>query len=242
MTFALLIAFGFPLITAAGYGTLLIAVYQRRFGKHAAEHLDRDGLVLYPLFLAVPVAAVVLSGPARGTLDRFLGGVSGGLGATTLACIGAVGVGVALFSFDRWASGASHGQRPIVEGRSQSWDDFGPGPAAYGLLSVLVVAGEELVWRGTVLGGLHGIYGWSAAAAVALSAVSFGVNHYWFGLRNVALKSVHGVIWGALLLLTGSLLVPIISHLTFEAVVGLRLFAGRRRPRVARRHDAQAQL
>jgi membrane protease YdiL (CAAX protease family) len=242
VTFPLLIAFGFPLITAVGYGTLLIAVYQRRFGKQAEERLDRDGLVLYPLFLAIPVAVVLTSGPARGTLDRFVGGVSAGTTATSLACVGAIGMGVALFSFDRWASGASRKQNAVIEGRSEAWEDFGPGPATYALLSVLVVVGEEIVWRGIVLGGLHDVYGWSAAAAVALSAVTFGVNHYWFGLRNVALKAVHGAVWGAMLLLTGSLLVPIVSHLAFEAVVGLRLFAGRRRPHAARRHDAQAQL
>ncbi|MCL0090191.1 CPBP family intramembrane metalloprotease, partial [Dehalococcoidia bacterium] len=56
-----------------------------------------------------------------------------------------------------------------------------------------------------------------------ISAVAFGLNHYYFGIRNVALKTFSGLIWGAMYLLIASLLISFVSHLAFECLVRKRM-------------------
>jgi membrane protease YdiL (CAAX protease family) len=99
--------------------------------------------------------------------------------------------------------------------------------AAAGLLA----AGEELVFRGVLLEGLRSRAGWPAAAAVAVSALVFGLLH---AIPRRALWPFtfwavwEGVLLGAVYVLGGSLSVNMALHFLHD-VFGFSLFAYQRR-------------
>jgi len=231
MILASVLAFGFPLLTLAGYATLYLAVYQRR--ADGGRSLDRHGFYWYPVFLAIPLAAALGSGPVRHELSGLWSAPAGWIA-------GGLAIGAALFFAERFiveARGPATGSRAfLLEGRSDTWRDLKIAPAVYLVLALVVVVTEELVWRGVLLHGLTSRYGWSQPVALGASSAAFGLNHYYFGLRNVVYKWVFGAVWGLLLLASGSLLVPIGSHLAYEGLVGAQLLArGRSRPQEAPR-------
>jgi membrane protease YdiL (CAAX protease family) len=80
---------------------------------------------------------------------------------------------------------------------------------------VSVTAGitEELIYRGFLVRYLAaGPWGLSAAAALAVSSVAFGVAHAGQGVRGMLLTGVLGLLLGGLYLASGSLLLPILLH------------------------------
>jgi membrane protease YdiL (CAAX protease family) len=81
--------------------------------------------------------------------------------------------------------------------------------------AVLVAVGEEFVFRGVLQNSLMGRFsGW---AAVLLSAAVFGILHAW----RFPAAFVLGVFLGVLFIVTGSLVVPIVAHITINSVVVL---------------------
>lgn len=76
----------------------------------------------------------------------------------------------------------------------------------------LVAIGEELVFRGGLVGGLYTGWGLSLWMLVGLSSVLFGLAHVWQGSHGVILMVVTGLVLAAALVLTGALLVPIVAH------------------------------
>lgn len=86
--------------------------------------------------------------------------------------------------------------------------------------AVGVAVAEEILFRGVGLHLLGQVLGWPIAAAVALTAVVYGLNHLYFGWVTVGQKIVTGVAFGALYELGGhSVLVPVVAHVAQNLVV-----------------------
>lgn len=79
------------------------------------------------------------------------------------------------------------------------------------VLAIAVV--EEVLFRG-ILTVVIAEYG--TVAYVASSSLLFGINHYRKGRREVAFKTVNGVVYCLLYVATGSLLSPILAHLGYN--------------------------
>lgn len=83
---------------------------------------------------------------------------------------------------------------------------------------VVVILGEELVWRGAVQAVVEPRLG--AIAAVVLTAVAYGAGHVPVGsplLPVVALCC--GLYWSALVRATGSLVPTLICHIMWDLTV-----------------------
>lgn len=89
----------------------------------------------------------------------------------------------------------------------------GSGPAVIVLLGLLAGVGEETLFRGVIQATLttH-LVPW---AAVALTAVLFGVAH-WVTPTYALLATLVGAYLGALLVVSGNLLVPIVAHALYD--------------------------
>lgn len=88
------------------------------------------------------------------------------------------------------------------------------------LLVVLpLVAGfEELLFRGALVGALAAGYGVSPWLLAAVSSVLFGLGHGAQGRAGVFVAGLLGLALAAALVLTGSLLVPLVAHYVANAL------------------------
>ncbi|MDY7094223.1 MAG: CPBP family intramembrane glutamic endopeptidase [Acidobacteriota bacterium] len=228
----------FPLVLGLGFGSLYMVVYAT--GRDAAV-IDRAGFVLYPLLLLLPLAFCLVPVwrgdqlAAVGLQAPQLAGL-GSASAVAASLVGGAVVGVLLFYNELWVGRLSQrltqgltkgrgGLNRLLEGASESFAEEGQGVSrAWTLaLSVFVVAAEEFLWRGYLMTYLDQRFGLAVVWVVVLSSLSFGLNHYYFGLRNVLLKSFAGAVWALLFLATGSLLASFASHYAFEVLVWLRM-------------------
>jgi membrane protease YdiL (CAAX protease family) len=81
------------------------------------------------------------------------------------------------------------------------------------LLLVLIVLGEELLYRQLWIGLLQGSLGLGAPAALAISSLAYGVNHLAFGGLSVLSKAASGLVYGGLFLAAGGSLWPaLVAH------------------------------
>lgn len=118
--------------------------------------------------------------------------------------------------------------RAVVEGGTADLAATTTGGSAIWLpLVVALPVVEETLWRRILVPHLVIGWGWTPFVAVVAAAVSFGVNHYWFGLRNVVTKTLLGVVWGTCYLL-GGLGCAVVAHMSFQVFV----WRGLTRPRV----------
>lgn len=98
----------------------------------------------------------------------------------------------------------------------------------------LLAGAEELLFRGVVLLGLVELAAVPAPVAVVAAAVLFGAAHYiprWELRPFAAWAVLEGLVLGGLLVVTDSLLVPVVVH-TLHDVLGFALFAWLRRERI----------
>ena len=96
----------------------------------------------------------------------------------------------------------------------------GIGPGGLALLAALAGVGEEALFRGVLQPWLAGTV--SPWPAVVLTAVLFGALHP-VSPMYVLLASLAGAYFGALLVLTGNLLAPIVAHAGYDFVALLVL-------------------
>lgn len=81
---------------------------------------------------------------------------------------------------------------------------------------------EELIWRGALQDRLAPVFG--ARGAVALQALSFGVQHLWGvprGIVGVLLAGVWAVMLGLLRRKAGGLLAPFLAHVVADATIAV---------------------
>lgn len=89
---------------------------------------------------------------------------------------------------------------------------------------VCITAGicEEVMYRGFLLHYLHlAPFHLSMTWALAVASMIFGIGHLYQGITGALQAFVMGLVMGAMFLLTGNLLLPIVAH----AVVDLRVLA-----------------
>ena len=234
LAFSLIV--GFPVLLAVGFGGFYAVSYAMGRG---AQFLDRAGWFLYMAFLGVPLTAVLITVSSRdlvadvGMVAPRIGGL--GVGGSVAAAIGlGLASGFAVFynelfltrAIHRWTQRRAGVIRKAIEGNLQQFaqrQQKQTMPLIF-VVSIGIVFAEELIWRGYLLSFLRDEFGLSTSVAVVVSAVSFGLNHYYFGLRNIVFKIFLGVVWALLYLATGSLLTVFVSHMTFEtlALKGMR--------------------
>ena len=84
----------------------------------------------------------------------------------------------------------------------------------------LVVAGEELVWRGAVQGALTRHFGAFAGAALGAAAYALAVTPVGSPLL-IVVAAACGLYWGLLRAWSGSLAAPLVAHLFWDLWVFL---------------------
>jgi CAAX protease family protein len=95
-----------------------------------------------------------------------------------------------------------------------------PESAVWVLLSLSAGICEEVVFRGYLQMQLQALWG-SAALAIALQAVIFGISHGYQGLRNVVVITVFGALFGILAHWRRSLVPCMAAHAWTDIAAGL---------------------
>ena len=90
-------------------------------------------------------------------------------------------------------------------------------PAALGL-TLVVIVGEEVLWRGALTSSL--LFRMQPWRAVVLASVVYGAAQGGSGSPVLVAAAVaFGVLWGALRVMTGGLVAPLVAHLLWTPVV-----------------------
>lgn len=220
----IVVVLAFPLITFATF-TALFFVYQSR--RRWMAKFQRHTFFWYPLLLAAAFGVIAATPSGRTGLIDVAGTLSAGATVTVWAAVGIV-LGGALFALEKVVAIVLLRAGPhlpsvveaALDGRTSEMAEIGLSASAWTVYAVAFVVGEEWLWRGFLLMQLPARLGWSVALALVVSSLAFSSNHYIFGARNVLLKCLEGLVWGALFLVSGTILVPILSHFAFALLVG----------------------
>lgn len=234
----------FPLLMGIGFAgvffLLSLLVPQR-----ASAIMERSGGQFYLAFLTIPMLIVLIDSYLDGTLSCMGMRLPAILSQETCFAVlagaaVAVVTGGLLFYNELYVSIAlrrlMNRLNPragvLMDGKSSSLTRQSTAFVPFMGISLYICFAEELLWRGFLPWYLTAEFEWSAWAAVLVSSVLFGFNHIYFGLRNMMLKTLDGIVWSVLLFATSSLLIPFLSHLTFQIFVWRRLQwqAGRGQP------------
>ena len=249
MALAAALVLGFPLVAATGYG---IATYCDFVLPKDRKLVERYSQFLYVSFLAIPVIGVWLATAGDGGVPAMFKPDASDpallIGIWLLA--GAV-LGSVLYAFELWGTLTLRNlpgigslmQHPAVEGNTETGANQirqVAAPAAFTAVTGSTVVLEEIAWRGFLIEFLEERWGLGVAGAFVIAGVSFGLNHLYYGLRGFLFKSVHGIAWGALFVITGSLLAAIVSHFVFNVWVWKKLRKGEGTKHVGHRTTAAA--
>ncbi|WP_079423808.1 CPBP family intramembrane glutamic endopeptidase [Streptomyces katrae] len=220
------------------------------FGPAAKAGADRvravrRGLVGVPAaYLVVTAAALAVAADGGFLPDTLTGGLTGALPgalpgrlpgvlwlpAAALAGAALVGGEFAVGAVPRLAAGAGLPRLAVHR-------DGGAAGGGYAASVLATAVAEELLYRGLWIGVLHERLHLPAGVAVAVAAVAYAGGHLFFGGRAVAQKTLSGVVFGLLMLVSGSLAVPLVAHLAQNGAVlalGVRQERERQRDRGAR--------
>lgn len=203
------------------------------------------------VLLGLPLLAVDeerLGAELGETIDRRSVYVSGGI---TLAVLGAVTLGVAAWQDVplseigwrsdapaaelAWGTGAAVAGLAMVGVASRIFERLGfresplalflmprSGPEKRDFLALVAVGAvcEELVYRGLAL---HVLAAWGGSAwmAVGVTAVSFGLAHGYQRFAGIVRATILGVLLGAPVVWTGSLVPAVAGHFAINVAIGL---------------------
>jgi membrane protease YdiL (CAAX protease family) len=116
------------------------------------------------------------------------------------------------------------GRIPNGTGLHQFWGS--PLPALQYVNLLLIVVGEELLFRRVMFEILGVAFGFSVVVFVIVSAVLYALNHSFLGPGIVAAKLASGVVYGLIFYWSGSVLAPIVAHAGYNC--SLLVLLGRR--------------
>jgi len=93
-----------------------------------------------------------------------------------------------------------------------------PQQLALFILSALVAGGiKEEVQRAFILNRFRTYLG-GAAAGLVIWSVAFGAGHYIQGMQGIVIAAIYGFFFGAIYLLSGSILAPIAAHSAYDTI------------------------
>ncbi|MBV9070073.1 MAG: ATP-binding cassette domain-containing protein [Acidobacteria bacterium] len=208
----LFLVLGFPLVLAVGYGAVFTAARMAR-GRSGIETAGKLAPYLFPLFLLIPLAAVLAAEPDLPR--RFAPPRNYGWAIS----LGGIALGAVLFFGESQLNGWWQRRR----NKPSALDGMVLVPALLPFLSIGVVLAEEIIWRGYLLTRLTAHYGLAPAVALVVAAAFFALHHGHFGLVTAGYKGMCAVAWGFLFLATGSLLPSALAHLTADLLAWRRL-------------------
>jgi membrane protease YdiL (CAAX protease family) len=225
-----------PLLLATYFAVVYSAAYAA-FRSSAPERMNRWGGVAYLIFLVAALAVLWprIAAPHLWSLHPTF----------PLWLTVAVASGYLLFQFELLASIGAARLFPsrwtekwsiVIEGGTSRYAGPESTSFLFGISAIAVVVPEEILYRGLALQVMRDDFGMSAIAAILAAGLLFGLGHYYFGVRNIVLKTIDGVVWGCLVVVTGGILAAIASHLTFQTLVWYRLSRQPRRPPYSLRH------
>ena len=210
-----------------------------RMRHDLAAQRGRDQLVARSWRYLAPACVVAWVIAASGTrwfgIWAALGGVAIGLGVVVLVvdrqtratlrpgltalAVGALGGGLmvgATYVLYPWVIHVA----PVVGDETERLYDLfrAPPQLLASLALVVVVVGEELVWRGAVQHALVRRFGpWSG---VAIAAILYSLAHAPVGSPMLVVAALLcGLMWGALRLVSGSLVPTLVAHLVWDFLV-----------------------
>ena len=95
------------------------------------------------------------------------------------------------------------------------------------VISTVIVGGaEELIFRGVWITLLADTHSLPVALAVVVSAIVYGLNHSFFGIMTTLQKSVSGIFYGIVFVMSGyAVIIPIVVHISQNVLV---IAAGKR--------------
>jgi uncharacterized protein len=148
----------------------------------------------------------IVAGLAGGIVFGFIGIVAVRLRANRLAA--------------KTAAGAPDAPQPWWRKLTPDFDALVPVTPRERLVFAVVAisAGicEEIVFRGWLLGTLHGTVGLHGTALILVAAAMFGLAHTYQRITGVLLTGIVGAVFCVLYVATGSLLVPIALHILMD--------------------------
>ncbi|MFJ3794210.1 type II CAAX prenyl endopeptidase Rce1 family protein [Kitasatospora sp. NPDC090091] len=136
------------------------------------------------------------------------------LPAAALAGAALVGAEFLVGAVPRLLQGA-HGLRLAVHRSS------GVATPGYAAAILATAVAEELLYRGLWTGLLHQRLELPTGVAIAVAALAYALGHLFFGGLAVVQKTLSGAVFGVLLVVSGSLAVPLVAHLAQNAAVHL---------------------
>ncbi|MFC5641947.1 type II CAAX prenyl endopeptidase Rce1 family protein [Kitasatospora cinereorecta] len=190
------------------------------FGPAARPGADRGraarlGLIgAHAAYLAVTALAVAVAADGGFAPAALTGWRAGAPWLAAAAVVGAVLVGAefAVGAVPRLLDGTGRPRLSVHRGG-------GPAGGGYGAAILVTAVAEELLYRGLWIGVLHERLRLPVGVAVAAAAVAYAVGHLFFGGLAVVQKTLSGVVFGLLLVVSGSLAVPLVAHLAQNAAV-----------------------
>lgn len=189
-----------------------------------ARMLDDVEVERMPAYVSSIVSLAALGGVAWAVGSRHQG--SGAVGLVALPWGAFLGWTVALVVAGLAATAAFRWLGVVVDLREEPLLRalMPRSPRERGTFAVLSLAagvGEELAYRGYVIGVLSGVIGTFGAAVV--STVVFGVLHVYQGILGMARTAVLGGLLAGVFLLSGSLWPPIAAHAVLDILLGIFL-------------------
>ncbi|MEW1634244.1 CPBP family glutamic-type intramembrane protease [Streptomyces sp. NPDC093801] len=175
----------------------------------------RRGLLGAPAaYLLVTAAALAVAADGGFVPDTLTGWRTGALWLPAAAAAGAalVGAEFALGAVPRLPAGTGLPRLAVHR-------DGGAVGGGYAAAVLVTAAAEELLYRGLWTGVLHEGLHLPAGVAVAAAAAAYAVGHLFFGGLAVAQKALSGTVFGLLMVVSGSLAVPLVAHLAQNGVV-----------------------
>jgi membrane protease YdiL (CAAX protease family) len=106
------------------------------------------------------------------------------------------------------------GRLPMGAGLHQFWAS--PMPASQYVSLLLIVIGEELLYRRVLFHLLIHSFGWAVGPVVVVSALLYALNHSFMGPGIVVAKIASGLVYALVFVWSGSVLAPIIAHAGFN--------------------------
>ena len=204
------VAVGAPVTHGLLMGTIGYPMATR--SRQAMARFHRSGFTWWLLTLAVVVCAGLVLAPEALDAGAPTGSVPSLGVALALFCVGLLGclaveiAGAALSRWRRTESAARGAQR--YTGALPLWAAT---PRVELILLVVTAGLEEAVYRGVALHWFLDDLGAQSWVAVVVVAVAFGAAHWYFGVRQMVLKSALGLVLGIVAVL-GAWWVAALAH------------------------------